>query len=507
MIKKCWALPVYPKLSLILFFLIGSFTGVKQNTASQKKSKKNKIAWSVNLPDLGTLSSPRATDLNGDGILDIILGVGRLEFQSADTAIVAIDGNTGDIIWKRPAIDQIYGSATLLDINGDAVNDVLIGGRSAILQAIDGKDGNLIWDFVEANQLEKEVQIKYFNFYNAQLIPDITGDGLSEIIISNGGDVNKAPYDPNRPPGRIIIIDSSNGKIIKDVETPDKKETYHSITLSNEKEIDEIEVVFGTGGETIGGSLYVVGLRDILNGDIQSAKVLARSKEKGFVAPAVWADLNRDGTDDIIANAVDGRVYAFDGKTKDQIWTVSLPGAEIYSTPAVGNFSNNKNLDVFINASMGIWPIFTGCLNVMIDGTKGEIKYQKEFGNFQSTSPLVMDTNYDGVDEIIIRENRTKVGTDGKKIFSNTISVIDFTRKGKKRDLFKPLPGNNISSTPWIGDLDNDNLLDIVFCHSHNPSKTYAFDGLQISLLKTDIPISKPLKWGAYMGSDYNGRY
>jgi hypothetical protein len=361
--------------------------------------------------------------------------------------------------------------------------------------------------FVEANQLEKEVQIKYFNFYNAQLIPDITGDGLSEIIISNGGDVNKAPYDPNRPPGRIIIIDSSNGKIIKDVETPDKKETYHSITLSNEKEIDEIEVVFGTGGETIGGSLYVVGLRDILNGDIQSAKVLARSKEKGFVAPAVWADLNRDGTDDIIANAVDGRVYAFDGKTKDQIWTVSLPGAEIYSTPAVGNFSNNKNLDVFINASMGIWPIFTGCLNVMIDGTKGEIKYKKAFGNFQSTSPLVMDINGDGLDEIIIRENRTKVGTDGKKIFSNTISVIDFTRKGKKRDLFKPLPGNNISSTPWIGDLDNDNLLDIVFCHSHNPSKTYAFDGLQISLLKTDIPISKPLKWGAYMGSDYNGRY
>ncbi len=42
MIKKWWALPVYPKLSLILFFLIGSFTGVKQNTESQKNQKKIK---------------------------------------------------------------------------------------------------------------------------------------------------------------------------------------------------------------------------------------------------------------------------------------------------------------------------------------------------------------------------------------------------------------------------------------------------------------------------------
>jgi hypothetical protein len=69
-----------------------------------------------------------------------------------------------------------------------------------------------------------------------------------------------------------------------------------------------------------------------------------------------------------------------------------------------------------------------------------------------------------------------------------------------------PLAGNNISSTPWMGDLDGDKMLDIVFCHSNNLYHTFSFDGFRINLLKTDIPITSPLKWGAYMGSKYTGR-
>lgn len=498
---------LFSKTGLLLLFVSLGFIDFITDSKPQEKPTENQLVWSTSLPNLGTLSSPRATDLNGDGILDLVVGMGRIEFQPADTAIVALDGKSGEIIWKRPAIDQIYGSAALLDINKDGVEDVLIGGRSAILQAIDGRDGTLIWDFLTTNQLKNLVQKKYFNFYNPQLIPDITGDGLPEIIVSNGGNVLKAPYDPNRPAGRIIVIDSSSGKIIMEVETPDKKETYHSVTMSNHSQIDEIEVVFGTGGETIGGKLYIVDLKDILNGEIKNAKVLASNDDKGFIAPAVWADLNNDGMEDIIANAVDGKVYAFDGLTKKLIWEVNIPETEIYSSPAVGFFTKDQTLDVFVNANIGIWPLFTDCSNVMIDGASGKIKYKQNFGSFQSTSPLVFDMNGDGMDEIIICENRKGADPSGKKMFYNTLSVVDFSKKGKKSSLIPLLPGHNTSSTPWMGDLDNDNMLDIVFCHSDNKYHTYAFDGLQINLLKTEIQINKPLKWGAYMGSNYNGRY
>jgi len=32
-----------------------------------------------------------------------------------------------------------------------------------------------------------------------------------------------------------------------------------------------------------------------------------------------------------------------------------------------------------------------------------------------------------------------------------------------------------LSSTPWIGDLDNDGYLDIIHCHGTNTRHTYAF--------------------------------
>jgi len=49
-------------------------------------------SWVKELPGIGTCSSPRVTDLNGDGIGDIIIGAGREEFKKCDSAIIALDG-------------------------------------------------------------------------------------------------------------------------------------------------------------------------------------------------------------------------------------------------------------------------------------------------------------------------------------------------------------------------------------------------------------------------------
>jgi hypothetical protein len=68
-----------------------------------------------------------------------------------------------------------------------------------------------------------------------------------------------------------------------------------------------------------------------------------------------------------------------------------------------------------------------------------------------------------------------------------------------------PLKGSNISSTPWIGDLDNDQSLDIVYCHGTNPKKSYTFDGMQVNRVATKIPVRGKIRWGSYMGSNYDG--
>jgi outer membrane protein assembly factor BamB len=114
---------------------------------SHCSNKKTEIAWVQNLPVIGSQSSPRAADLNGDGVLDIIMGAGKNEYEHSDQGILAFDGNTGELIWQQEAGDQVFGSATFLDINGDGVQDVFIGGRSNQLRALDGKTGEVIWTY------------------------------------------------------------------------------------------------------------------------------------------------------------------------------------------------------------------------------------------------------------------------------------------------------------------------------------------------------------------------
>ena len=67
--------------------------------------------------------------------------------------------------------------------------------------------------------------------------------------------------------------------------------------------------------------------------------------------------------------------------------------------------------------------------------------------------------------------------------------------------------GNNITSTPWTGDLDQDGFLDILYCHSTNVRHTYNFNGMRITRIATKTPIYKTVKWGAYQGSKYDGVY
>src|SRR3990170_2269786 len=122
-------------------------------------------SWSVHYKGMGTFSSPRINDLTGDGIGDIIFGAGREEFQACDSAVIALDGRTGKMLWHVSAKDQIFGSATFKDLDGDNVDDVIINGRSAELMAINGKSGEVIWRFDKTTDNQK-----WYAFYNAQLI-------------------------------------------------------------------------------------------------------------------------------------------------------------------------------------------------------------------------------------------------------------------------------------------------------------------------------------------------
>lgn len=463
-------------------------------------------SWSEVLPSIGTFSSPRLTDLNQDGIKDIILGGGRLEFQACDTAMFALDGKNGKMLWKVGANDQIFGSAALMDITGDSIEDVFLGGRSSVLKALNGVTGEEIWAF-DTTFYSTTHPKGWFNFYNPQLIHDVNNDGYRDLLISNGGDIWVAPYNPDRATGRLVVVSSKTGQLLADAAMPDGREIYMSISINFEDANPlQSKIVFGTGGETIPGNLYVATLAMVLDGNLSTAVLLDSSLTKGFISPPAWVDLNQDAHRDIVVAAVDGRLMTYDGQTNQKMWECLMEGTEAYSSMAIGHFNQDTVPDFFVSFAQGVWPDLSWTKQAMINGENGQIEYEDSLGYYQTSSPVVVDLTGDGVDEVILSVDYQVLDGIGQKIFYSTLYAIEFT-KGEVLPMVDGLQGHNVSSTPWIGDMDGDGLLDIVYCHGINAKQTYTFDGLRVNCLKTTIPITKPIKWGAYMGSAYNGIY
>jgi outer membrane protein assembly factor BamB len=460
-------------------------------------------SWTTVLPTIGTFSSPRLTDLNGDGTLDVILGGGRLEFQASDTAMFALDGNNGELLWSIPANDQIFGSAALMDITGDGIKDAFLGGRSSEFKAINSQSGEVIWAFDTLGHANK----RWFNFYNPQFIHDVDQDGFKDILIANGGDIWVEPYDSTRAVGMLCILSAKTGELLKSARMPDGKEIYMSVAIDFDSTSPlTSKFIFGTGGETISGNLYVADLQMLLNDNLDEAVKLAEGGAKGFIAPPVWVDLNLDGIRDVVSSSVNGRLLAFDGDTFEPLWQMKLPNTESYGSMAVGQFNEDMVPDFFVSFAQGVWPELSWTKQAMVNGVNGTIEYLDSLGYYQTSSPIVVDLTGDGIDEVILSVDYQILDSLNRKSFYSTLYAIEFTAN-QAISMVDGLPGHNVSSTPWIGDMDADGYLDIIYCHGTNAYHTYTFDGLRINRLKTTIPISKPIKWGSYMGSNYDGVY
>ena len=462
-------------------------------------------SWSATLPGIGSSSSPRLTDLTGDGVLDIVLGTGRQELHASDTAVIALDGATGQLLWHVAARDQIVGSATLFDVTGDDIDEVFIGGRCAELMAIDGTNGTLLWEFYAAgDSLGPGPTAGLYNFYNPQRIPDQDGDGHDDLLVANGGDYLAEPHNPNRPTGRLMVVSSRTGQQLASAPVPDGKETYLSAVVADLDHDGILEVIYGTGGETMGGHLYRTTLAAVLAQELDALIVLARGEEKGFIAPPALVDLTGDGVLDVVANAVDGRLLAFNGATNVPLWEVPIAGAEAYTTPAVGYFTGDDTPDFFANYGKGVWPTLRDPIQFLVDGRSGTIVQEDTLGRFQYASPVVVDVNKDGYDDVLLSVNYVEQRFEVDVPY-NRLVVFDFHRQQVFR-YNEPQPGINVSSTPWVGDLDDDGWLDVVYCvmqvvdnNSDHPKR------LTVHRLEKEIYTPEGIQWGAYMGSRYDG--
>jgi outer membrane protein assembly factor BamB len=478
-------------------------------TPSHSKERAE-VIWNKDIPVIGSQSSPRTTDLNKDGILDIVIGAGKNEFQQSDMGILAFDGRSGELLWKQQSSDQVYGSATFYDITGDQVKDIFIGGRSPQLKAIDGKSGALLWQY-NYEQYSNDPIMKYarYNFNNSVMVPDQNNDGLDDLMTINGGNAHAEPYsEVNRFPAVLMILDSKTGKVIAADTMPDGKESYMTPLIFSQPGSNERFIVFGTGGETINGNLYLATLSDLVSKKLSAATVIANDKGHGFIAPVTLADISADGYLDIIAISHGSKVVAINGKDHSVLWTKTFPGTECSNSFAAGYFTDDNIPDFFTFISKGQWPNSTGSVEVMIDGKNGSVAYMDSMGCTGFSSPVIYDLNDDGRDEAIISINDFDCSlgytSTSPRIMENRLIAINFVDRSV--NIIDQAKGfKNIFSTPWIGDLDNDGFLDIIYCQYFHHSDLLSFLGMRIKRIDTPVKIKKKVTWGAYLGSEGNG--
>jgi outer membrane protein assembly factor BamB len=418
------------KNSYLLLFLFGIF----------QISNAQLTSWQTFTDSIPTLSSPRACDLNNDGIKDIVIG-GGTDGVASNNGIMAFNGANGSLLWKRGSRNEVFGSPIFYDINNDGIKDVFITGRQAQLLAINGSNGELIWDYFP--YASNPADSGLYNFYNPQFIPDVNGDQMPDILVANGGNHAAPDWETDRPPGHLMVINSMNGQLLAKAVVPDSAETYCSPLVADIQGNGDLWVLYGTGGENLGGSFWACPLNDlVLSNSLANSIALDTDSQKGFIAPAALCK-TVNGGHDIIIQSFGGKIKKIKGVNFGQTWQFQLPNTESSAEPVLGNFVGGDNTpDVLAILFKGIAPSYSDFYQVLIDGSTGQMTFKDSLGKFNYVSANALDFDNNGRDEGLVSITYLENGT-----YKHRLQKINFN-DGNISQVVSTKTGVNIGSTP-----------------------------------------------------------
>lgn len=211
----------------------------------------------------------------------------------------------------------------------------------------------------------------------------------------HGGDPLRKANEKVRNVARLILLSGKTGQIINWSFVPDNSESYYSPQLLIHPDGTNL-ILFGTGGETHPGGLYVLGLDSLINGKSErNSRLIFQDCCKGVITPPTLIDINGDEIFDIIMAHYNSTVIAFDGLTFEQLWHKQFPGSETYSTPSVGYFNNDDVPDFGVVYQYGPgFPIYYYAEFNVLDGRNGQslLKQPIRMPIGTQSSPLTIST-------------------------------------------------------------------------------------------------------------------
>lgn len=343
--------------------------------------------WARECDSLHLLTSMSAGDLTGDGVPDVIVNLGGAD---GTVGVTALDGRDGTHLWHSDDAVLMVTVAPVVDLDGDGAVEVLAAGRGAPedprpLVVLDGHDGSLRWRV-------PPVAPAWQNIYTPQVVPDRDGDAVDDLLIATGGDLVRTAFEPVSVPGRLALLSGSDGSVIGMIDLPDGQETYNSPVVVDSRVPGELDVVVGTGGELLPGSLWRVPISAIEQGDnTRAVRLIDGGTATSFIAPVSVGDLDGETGDDLVALGRDGSVTAVAlrddstlwSRSADQLLSEPLPAGQAVAAlavPALGPARVAGQTDVVVllttipDEALQGGDVYSGTSElIVLDGATGEV--------------------------------------------------------------------------------------------------------------------------------------
>ena len=395
------------------------------------------VKWSLSFPAISgpdpltgkTYSSTSVTtapifsDVNGDGTIDIVIGVGGENRQEISTSgqpgdlggVYAVDAH-GNIIWQhinedsfgsasdgpdgRP--DGVYGAPRVFDIDADGVREVIVASWDHYLYILNGKTG----------AVERTVDL-HDTAGASPALADLNNDGLYELVVAADITDNAAAglpqqggilhvlsnYGQSNIPGWMGQVGTSTGADFRG--KFEEQSLWSSPQIVDLDRDGSLEIVQGTGNFFKDGRGQYV---KVWNAD--GSLRFKLDTEGSVLASPLIADLDGDGRMEIIAATVNGRLQAWNASGSelfnthvmpyDNITAGGTPDLPIVRTPVAVDLDNaDDDLELLIS-------IGSQLVMVDSDGTQltNTTQVERAFNTYGG-SPLVKDIDNDGLLDLI----------------------------------------------------------------------------------------------------------
>lgn len=305
-------------------------------------------------------------DLNGDGVNDYVIG-GAPPFQSAALGrVAAYSGADHSMLW------EVIGPANVLfaydlhmagDVNGDGKADVLMGipvaaGGAGRVDVLSGPDGSLIW-----SQFGNPGDLLGFGVggledLNGDNVPDQAGSALGAGAITGGFST-----------GAVYVMDGATGGIFRTLNPNGSGFSFGQFFVHNAGDVDADgvgDIYVGDFGDIKGGRGYV------FSGDEDERLRLfnAENASDGLGMGRGAGDIDGDGHDDLLIGAYlssegafqAGKCWVFSGKNGRTLrsFTSTVVNAQIGFDVARLEDVNSDGLTDFLLTGQGISFVVAG---------------------------------------------------------------------------------------------------------------------------------------------------